>query len=120
MCRPSEPGSNKRWQHSTGAKWTVCGIHLIDAQQSMLTVEFKVNLLRPGMGERLRAVGEVIQAGRSLLVSRVSVWAIQDVDRIRCAEALVTMVTLTERGDRQGAASASFAHLSPRSTVVIC
>jgi uncharacterized protein (TIGR00369 family) len=73
---------------------------LIDAEQSMLTVEFKVNLLSPGMGEKLRAVGEVIRAGRSLSVSRVSVWAIQGIDEVRCAEALVTMMALNERGDR--------------------
>jgi uncharacterized protein (TIGR00369 family) len=73
---------------------------LIGAEQSMLTVEFKVILLSPGIGEKLRAVGEVIRAGRSLSVSRVSVWVIRGVDQTRCAEALVTMMTLVERGDR--------------------
>jgi uncharacterized protein (TIGR00369 family) len=37
---------------------------LIDAGQSMLTVEFKVNFLSPGIGEKLHAVGEVIREPR--------------------------------------------------------
>jgi len=73
---------------------------LIGAEQSMLTVEYNVNLLKPGAGERLRAEGEVLRAGRSLSVSRVSVFALSGEERTLCAAALVTMMTLAGRGDR--------------------
>jgi len=73
---------------------------LIGAEQSMLTVEYKVNLLSPGLGEQLRAEGEVIRAGRSLSVSRVSVFAVGDGGQTQCAAALVTMMTLVGRGDQ--------------------
>jgi acyl-coenzyme A thioesterase PaaI-like protein len=66
----------------------------------MPTGEFKVNSLSPGIGEKLHALGEVIRTGRSLSVSRVTIWTSQGADQTRCAEALVTMMTLAERDDR--------------------
>lgn len=41
---------------------------LIQPGQYVLTVEFKINLLRPAKGERLRCRAEVLKAGRSLSV----------------------------------------------------
>jgi acyl-coenzyme A thioesterase PaaI-like protein len=40
-------------------------------------VEFKVNLLSPARGDRFRAVGEVVRAGRTLTVcsAQVVAWA---------------------------------------------
>jgi uncharacterized protein (TIGR00369 family) len=72
---------------------------LIEAGQSMLTVEYKLNLLRPAAGERLRAVAEVIRAGRSLTVCQVDVFAVNGVRETHCATALVTMMLLVGRGD---------------------
>jgi uncharacterized protein (TIGR00369 family) len=74
---------------------------LIEAGQSMLTVEYKLNLLRPAAGERLRSVGQVIRAGRSLTVSQVDVFAVRDGGggEAHCATALVTMMLLVGRGD---------------------
>jgi uncharacterized protein (TIGR00369 family) len=73
---------------------------LIGAEQSMLTVEYKINFLQPGLGETLRAVGEVIRAGRSLTVSQVSVFVMDGTKQKQCASVLVTMMTLIDRGDR--------------------
>jgi uncharacterized protein (TIGR00369 family) len=43
----------------------------------VLTVEFKVNLLSPARGDRFRAVGDVVRAGRTLTVcsAEVVAWA---------------------------------------------
>ncbi len=41
---------------------------LMDADASILTVEFKLNLLAPGNGTLLTARGQVIKAGRQLSV----------------------------------------------------
>lgn len=38
-----------------------------------LTLEYKVNFLRPASGEVLVATGEVLRAGRSIIVTRVDV-----------------------------------------------
>ena len=49
---------------------------LVAADEGVLTVEFKVNLLRPAAGERLTCRAEVIRAGKRLMFTeaRVSAW----------------------------------------------
>ena len=42
---------------------------------AVLTVEFKVNLLSPAKGERMRAVGRVVRAGRNLVITAADVFA---------------------------------------------
>jgi uncharacterized protein (TIGR00369 family) len=50
---------------------------LMPADRDVLTVEFKVNLLSPARGDRFRAVGEVVRAGRTITVcsAEVVAWA---------------------------------------------
>jgi uncharacterized protein (TIGR00369 family) len=50
---------------------------LIDADQSMLTVEYKVNLVAPASGP-LKAIGEVVRAGRTLTVCHVQGVAVEE------------------------------------------
>ena len=49
---------------------------LMPAGASVLSVEFKVNLLRPAQGESFVARAEVIKAGRTLTVVRADVFGI--------------------------------------------
>jgi len=42
----------------------------------VLSVEFKVNLLRPAKGEMFLARGDVIKSGRTLTVARADVFAL--------------------------------------------
>jgi uncharacterized protein (TIGR00369 family) len=49
---------------------------LMPAGSRVLSVEFKVNLLRPARGESFVARAEVIKAGRTLSVVRADVFAI--------------------------------------------
>jgi uncharacterized protein (TIGR00369 family) len=72
---------------------------MIEAQQSMLTVEYKVNLLAPAKGQTIIARGEVLRAGRVLTVCESKVSVMQDGVETLCASGLVTMMTLTSRGD---------------------
>lgn len=44
----------------------------------VLTAEMKINLLAPARGARLRAIGEVVRAGRRLIIVRATVCAIED------------------------------------------
>ncbi len=48
---------------------------LMPADASVLTVEYKVNMLSPAEGELLIARGEVLKPGRTLSVVRADVWA---------------------------------------------
>jgi uncharacterized protein (TIGR00369 family) len=51
------------------------GFSLFPATASVLTVEFKLNLLAPAHGERLVAEGFVVKPGRTLAVTRGEVHA---------------------------------------------
>src|SRR4030095_5263260 len=60
---------------------SACGyaaFSLMPAGTEVLSVEFKVNLLRSARGSRLVARGEVIKAGRTLTVVRAEVFGFSD------------------------------------------
>jgi uncharacterized protein (TIGR00369 family) len=57
---------------------TACGyaaLTVMPADAAVLTTEFKLNLLSPAKGERLRAVGRVVRPGRKLVVCLGDVYA---------------------------------------------
>jgi uncharacterized protein (TIGR00369 family) len=49
---------------------------LMPADASVLTVEYKINMLAPARGERLVARGEVLKPGRTLSIVRADVYAL--------------------------------------------
>jgi uncharacterized protein (TIGR00369 family) len=51
---------------------------LVAAGSNVVGAEYKVNLMAPGAGTRLIAVGEVIRAGRRLVVCRADVFCPAD------------------------------------------
>ncbi|MFD8820063.1 PaaI family thioesterase [Streptomyces sp. NPDC059627] len=44
----------------------------------VLTVEYKINLLAPAVGDHLEAVGTVLKSGRTLTVCRLEVYGVQE------------------------------------------
>jgi acyl-coenzyme A thioesterase PaaI-like protein len=71
---------------------------LIDAQQWLLTAEYKINFVAPAKAHQLRAVGEVARAGRTLTVSQVNLYCLDEAGQEQlCALATVTLMTLTTR-----------------------
>jgi uncharacterized protein (TIGR00369 family) len=57
---------------------SACGyaaLTLMPAGSDVLSVEFKVNLLAPGRGDRFRADAKVVRAGRTLTVCQAEVFA---------------------------------------------
>lgn len=46
---------------------------LMPAGSEVLTVEYKINFIRPASGALMRARGEVIRAGKTLLIARIDV-----------------------------------------------
>jgi uncharacterized protein (TIGR00369 family) len=73
---------------------------LIETWQWMLTAEYKINFLSPAAAQQLRAVGEVARAGRTLTVSQVNLYAVDEAGQEQlCALATVTLMTLTTRGE---------------------
>ncbi len=57
-----------------------------------LTVEIKVNLLAPGVGQELVARGEVVRAGKRLVICRSDVFAVRDGKESHCATCLMTLI----------------------------
>lgn len=78
------------------------GYSLAPAGASVLTVEYKLNLVAPGEGERLIARGRVVKAGRTLTVCLGEVSAIGGGDEKLCATALQTLMILEDRPDGPG------------------
>jgi uncharacterized protein (TIGR00369 family) len=62
---------------------------LMPANSEVLSVEFKVNLLRPAKGDSFVAVAEVVKSGRTLTVVRADVFG---VDREERRELVATML----------------------------
>ena len=77
------------------------GFTLFPAESSVLTVEFKINLLAPANAPRLLARGRVLRAGRRLTVCLSEVFGVDGVDQ----ELVATMLsTISARpGDASGA-----------------
>ena len=78
---------------------TACGyaaFSLMPADGSLVTVEYKMNILKPGRGA-LRALGTVIRPGRTLTVARAEVYA---EDGSHVATMLQTLMALPDRPDR--------------------
>ena len=66
---------------------------------TVLTTEFKVNLLAPARGDELVARAEVIKPGRTLVVVRVDVFGCADGKETHVATMLATEMCLMEKQD---------------------
>ncbi len=69
---------------------------LMPPNSEVLSVEFKVNLLRPAKGETFSAVAEVVKAGKTLTVVRADVFGIEEDRRELVATMLGTMICLSK------------------------
>jgi uncharacterized protein (TIGR00369 family) len=59
---------------------SACGyaaLSVMPDDAAVLTTEFKIHLLSPAKGERIRAVGRVVRAGRKLVITMGEVFAEQ-------------------------------------------
>ena len=67
---------------------------------SVLTVEYKINLLAPAEGDHLEAVGTVLRSGRTLTVCRLEVFAVQGAERSLVASGQQTLICVDARPER--------------------
>ncbi len=75
---------------------------LMPADGSVLTVEYKLNLLAPSDGQELTARARVLRAGRTLIVCAADVHARKNGTEVHCATMLGTVMCLPGKSDRAG------------------
>ena len=90
-----------------GAAWSIADSaagyasqSLMAADEGVLTVELKINLLAPAKGERLIARGRVERAGRRLIVARSDVYAVEGGAETHVAIALGSFMTVGGLADK--------------------
>ena len=73
---------------------------LMPVDSSVLTVEYKMNLLAPGDGDLLIARGRVLKSGRTLVVAQVDAFVVKGGRETLCATVLQTLMTMHGRSDQ--------------------
>lgn len=72
---------------------------LFEPTSTILTVEFKINLVAPADGERLSASGRVKKTGRTLTVCEFEVTAAKHGRHTACALGIATLIQLAGKSD---------------------
>jgi uncharacterized protein (TIGR00369 family) len=75
---------------------------LVPEGASVLTVEYKMNLLAPGLGQKLIARGKVIRPGRTLIVTQAEVFAVNNQQETLCALMQQTIMVMHGNPQKQG------------------
>ena len=75
------------------------GFSLVDRDDSILTVEFKINLIAPARGDRLLTRGRVVKSGRTLSVCEMDVFACTGASQMKCATGLGTFMIMANTAD---------------------
>ncbi|HXE35408.1 MAG TPA: PaaI family thioesterase [Verrucomicrobiae bacterium] len=73
---------------------------LMAAEDSVLTVEYKMNLLAPADGEELVAKGRVVRSGKTLKVCMADVFVRKGSAENHCATVLATIMCMSGKADR--------------------
>lgn len=84
---------------------SACGyaaLSLMPADAAVVSVEFKVNLMAPAVGERMIARGIVLRPGRSVTICRGDVFAVAEGAEKLVATMLGTMMSLRDRPGMRG------------------
>jgi len=73
---------------------------LMPADSSVLTVEYKINLLAPAEGDELIARAHVVRSGKTLKICSAEVFVRKDGAESQCATMLSTVMCLTGTSDQ--------------------
>jgi len=73
---------------------------LMPAEASILTVEYKLNILRPGQGEAMIARARVLKPGRTLSVVQSDVFARRAGIEEQVVTSLQTLMCLVDKSDK--------------------
>lgn len=72
---------------------------LMNATDSVLTIEYKMNIMAPANGELLIARGQVLRPGRRVTIAKTDVFSLKDGVETHCATSLGTFMVLPNTSD---------------------
>lgn len=73
---------------------------LVPASASVMTVEYKINLVAPAGGEKLIARGQVVRPGKTLIVTHAEVFAVKDGKETLCALMQQTIMVMHGKSEK--------------------
>ncbi|MCX5539194.1 PaaI family thioesterase [Paraburkholderia sp. CNPSo 3076] len=73
---------------------------MVPASASVLTVEYKMNLVAPADGEKLIARGQVVRPGRTLIVTQAEVFAVKGGKEVFCALMQQTIMVMHGKAEK--------------------
>ena len=76
--------------HSAG----YAAFSLVDAQHRILTIEFKINFLKPAFGKGLVCKSRILREGGQILVGESEVFDLRAEGEVLAAKALVTLMSV--------------------------
>ncbi len=71
---------------------------LMGRRESIVTVEYKVNMVAPAIGQTVLARGQVLRAGRQITVAEARLYGVRDGVEKLCATALGTFMCVADQG----------------------
>lgn len=78
------------------AAYTLC-----PPKATVLTTEFKINLVAPAQGDNFIAKARVLKAGRTLQVVMSEVFSIEDKNEKLCAILIATIMTMPNKPEKE-------------------
>jgi len=76
------------------------GYTLMPHDASVLTVEYKLNLMAPADGDHLTALGRVLRRGRNLVVTEAELFVSNNGQEKQCGVLLQTLMCMHKRSDK--------------------
>lgn len=73
---------------------------VVPASASVLTVEYKMNLVAPADGEKLIARGKVVRPGKTLIVTQAEVFAVSGEKETLCALMQQTIMVMHGKSEK--------------------
>jgi uncharacterized protein (TIGR00369 family) len=74
----------------------------VSGEKDVLTVEFKINYLRPAIGDRLRCIATVLRPGKSVIVAEAMVYASNEGKETLVAKPTETLFLAEDPKSRAG------------------
>jgi len=73
---------------------------MVPAGASVLSVEYKINMVAPADGQKLIARGRVVRPGRTLIITTAEVFAVNDSKETLCALMQQTIMVMHDKAEK--------------------